>query len=49
MLRKSLTNFLHYVKKIEAQAKNGFLIKKRELKIRNFNIKDSFSFWKNPF
>ena len=27
MLGKSQPNFYHYVKKIEAQAKNGFLIK----------------------
>ena len=28
ILRKCQSNFLHYHKKIEAQAKNGFLIKK---------------------
>ena len=28
ILRKSHPNFQHYIKKIEAQAKNGFLIKK---------------------
>ena len=28
MLRKSQPNFQHYVKKIEAQVKNGFLKKK---------------------
>ena len=34
MLRKSQLNFQHYVKKIEAQAKNGFLkyIKKISVK-----------------
>ena len=31
MLRKSQPNFQDYVKKIEAQPKNGFLIKKRKL------------------
>ena len=28
ILRKSQPDFWHYIKKIEAQAKNGFLIKK---------------------
>ena len=28
MLRKSQPNFQHYVKKTEAETKNGFLIKK---------------------
>ena len=28
LLRKSQPNFWHYVKEIEAQTKNGFLIKK---------------------
>ena len=31
ILRKSLSNIQHYVKKIEAQAKNGFLIKRERV------------------
>ena len=31
ILRKFQPNFQHYVKKIEAKAKNGFLIKKKRV------------------
>ena len=37
MLRKSQPNLMCYVKKIEAQPKNGFLKKKRVIYVKNTN------------
>lgn len=38
MLRKSDPNFQHYVQTIEAQAKIGFLIKKRVLMLKTLSF-----------
>ena len=38
MLRKFHPNFQHYVKKIEAQTKNDFLIKKRVYNWKSFTF-----------
>ena len=41
MFRKSQPNFQHYVKKIEAQAKNGFL-KKKTCILEGFDKGDTY-------